>query len=83
MEETGMTELRLVFHECEHSGDLAMYAQDLTRSGATIVNQRVDENTEVGVFTVEVESSTRFMTEFLKTTSFGFCGGINEVKVPR
>lgn len=66
--------LRLVFAECEHSGDLQRYAEDVHRSGAKILTSRMlDGCYETGEMVVEVADPHAFYGRFKQTESADFC----------
>lgn len=68
----GPARLRGRFEECEHSGDLERYAQDVAKAGGRIVWSQVDGEVEVGTVEVEVGDAEAFVAAFRKTESAGF-----------
>jgi hypothetical protein len=70
--------LRLRFCECEHTGDLDMYAADVARAGARIVSRRVSPDAEMGTLIVEVEDKRDFARRLRETPSFDFLTGAVE-----
>lgn len=64
----------LRFAECEHSGDLDAYIEDLVKCGATVVDSRVYEDEEECAvkFTVPKAQWAEFVTKFKQTDAYGF-----------
>lgn len=65
--------LRIRFSEVEHQGDLDTCIQDLGRSGATVLDSRIDEDAEEAVVHVTVPNYTAFRLRFERTDSADFC----------
>lgn len=66
--------IRMTFNECEHSGDLENYADDVRRCGGRIVEEYLNEEAEIGRLTVEVADAERFINRMKGTESEGFFG---------
>ena len=63
---------KVVFGECEHSGDLDRYLDDVRLSGGTILNSNINYISEVGVVELEVEYYDEWLEKFKKTESYLF-----------
>lgn len=67
-----MARIYLEFIECEHSGDLDNYENDVCSSGAKIIDRKININEEVGTLEIEVENKEAFWLKFQETESFEF-----------
>ncbi len=67
-----MKKLVIFFSECEHSGDLEEYEVDLMRSGAKVIESRLNEAREIGTVLVEVNNADVFKKIFSMTQAFEF-----------
>ena len=67
----------LSFSECEHQGDLDVYAADVAKCGGVISKMYVanddDDCEEMGHIYFDVYDRAEFFDAFKKTESFGFC----------
>lgn len=63
---------RILFYECEHSGDADNYIDDIVRCGGKIHRTRINEDEESCVIEVEVADWADFKKKFSRTESFGF-----------
>lgn len=64
-------ELTLMFYECEHSGDLGHYEDDVRKAGGQIVQARLrasNEDDEVGIIVVRVADIQEFTKRLDKTS---------------
>jgi len=59
------------FYECEHGGDMDMYAADVTSSGGEILDQKL--NDDECVMKVKVKDWDSFIERFKNTETFEFC----------
>ncbi len=75
--------LRLRFYECEHSGDLSLYEDDVAKAGGEILESSMDEDAEVGIILVETKDPAEFKRRFMETDSFGFSNVSDVWKVNR
>jgi len=64
------TKVRMLFSECEHSGDLENYCGDIVKCGGRIIESSCDAEQEIGSVIAEVPE--RFIEKFNETDSFGF-----------
>ena len=64
-----MLRIKIVFSECEHSGDLENYLEDIQKSGGRVSCSSVDDEGEV---IVDIEDKGLFLAQFKTTDSFGF-----------
>lgn len=62
--------VKILFSECEHSGDLDNYCGDITKSGGSVISSECDDREEVGTVIAEVDND--FMDRFENTDSWGF-----------
>ena len=67
-----MTRLNLTFSECEHSGDLERYEEDIRKCGGTIIMSDCKPDDEEGYIMFNVEDRKDFIEKFRKTESYGF-----------
>lgn len=67
-----MTVRTVTFAECEHSEDLSYYIEDLRRSGARVLDARVDQSAETACVRIEVADWDGFMNRFRETESWEF-----------
>jgi len=73
MEKCNMAQkFTIVFYECEHSGDLDRYIDDLVTSGAKVLESRVNEDAEEGIVKCECEHFRQFLIQFKQTESLEF-----------
>jgi len=64
--------MRGTFHECEHSGDMERYEDDVRKAGGRVLHSHVNYATEIGAMDFEVENETAFRKAFAQTESAGF-----------
>ena len=64
--------LNIRFYECEHGGDLARYEEDLTKSGASIIDSGFSDDEEEGWARITIEDLDAFRSTFTKTEAFDF-----------
>lgn len=62
----------ILFTECEHSGDLANYLEDLELAGAKIISSEMAFDAEEAKVIVEIENIENFNTAFMVTDSYDF-----------
>ena len=67
-----MKDLRIEFSECEHDGDLRVYLNDLTESGAIILDSVIDDGEETALVNIRVVDVNDFLKKFKMTDSHGF-----------
>ena len=67
-----MLRIKIVFSECEHSGDLENYLEDIQKSGGRVICSSVGDEEEVGEVIVDIEDKGLFLAQFKTTDSFGF-----------
>lgn len=69
-----MTKIRISFTECEHSGDMDNYTEDIIKCGGRIVRTEVDSDAEEGYAIVEVDDKEAFVEKFKQTDAYQFIG---------
>lgn len=67
-----MLRIVLRFRECEHNGDLDMYARDVAKCGGVILDRMVDAMAEKGYLTVELDNTDEFYAKMKQTGSYSF-----------
>jgi len=67
----------IIFSECEHTGDLDTYAEDVRSCGAIITATEIDTEEETGYISIEVADKQDFLKKFAKTESYGFSSASN------
>ena len=66
------TKIEILFHECEHPGDLNNYIDDITSCGGNIIDKELHYDSETALVDVSVEDKDEFITNFKKTDAFDF-----------
>jgi len=64
--------IRIVFYECEHTGDAQHYQADLESSGARVITRRLDLDEETCSFLINVDDPRDFSRRFRDTVSAEF-----------
>lgn len=72
--------IRCRFYECEHSGDLARYEEDVIAAGARVLDKQCDRDADVGFITAEVADVHAFKLKLAETPSGDFLSGLSIVK---
>lgn len=65
------------FYECEHSGDLRHYEDDVRAAGGEVVSSNVDEDHETCTITVRIRDMADFVRRFKETDAGGFVDGVS------
>lgn len=68
--------LTLRFYECEHTGDLSRYEDDVFESGAKVIESGfspgLSPDEEEAWVRIEIEDFEAFRAKFIKTEAFEF-----------
>ena len=56
--------IEILFHECEHPGDLNNYIDDITSSGGDIISKEIYYDSETALVEISVENKNEFVTTF-------------------
>jgi len=63
------------FYECEHSGDLGSYEDDVRESGGEIISSELNPRDELGTISIKFENKEKyeeFMKKFKETNAYDF-----------